>query len=354
MSSENGNKCCAGAVCGCSAQIDAVPRVSTSLTFSDTLGRWKSRWGIGRMHYIVKPSLYAVGNPSPESPVLVSANYKMSFDCLRSRLTGRDLWILVLDTKGINVWCAAGKGTFGTVEIVQRINLSRLKDFVTSRTLILPQLGAPGVAAHRVKRATGFDVVYGPIRARDLPAFLDAGMKASPGMRRMTFPIGDRMNLIPMEIVGGMKYALIAAVAFFLISGLSTAGYSIPRAMADGTKVAFLIIGIFLLSAISIPALLPFLPGRPFSLKGFWIGLLSGISLWLYSRADLLFMASPYDRLSLMLLFIAIAGFVGLNFTGASTYTSLSGVRREMRVAVPAIAVVALIGTAGWIFGLFF
>jgi len=66
-----------------------------------------------RMSYAISPGLYAVGNPTKESDVFVSANYKLSFDVLRRELKGFNAWILVLDTKGINVWCAAGKGTFG-------------------------------------------------------------------------------------------------------------------------------------------------------------------------------------------------------------------------------------------------
>ena len=79
----------------------------------------KVRWGIGRMNYRVDPGLYSLGNPDALSPVLVSANYKMSFDRLRESLPGRNAWILVLDTDGVNVWCAAGKGTFGTEELTR-------------------------------------------------------------------------------------------------------------------------------------------------------------------------------------------------------------------------------------------
>jgi acetyl-CoA decarbonylase/synthase complex subunit gamma len=86
------------------------------------------------MDYSIEPGLYALGAPDRESPVLVSANYKMSFDELRSALPGRDLWILVLDTKGINVWCAAGKGTFGTEELVKRIASSGLSQVVAHRS----------------------------------------------------------------------------------------------------------------------------------------------------------------------------------------------------------------------------
>jgi hypothetical protein len=103
-----------------STSAGSVPKIATQLTQSDRLGHWKVRWGIGRMRYAIAPGLYAVGNPSPDSPVFVSANFKMSFDLLRAELEGLAGWILVLDTKGINVWCAAGKGTFGTEEIVRR------------------------------------------------------------------------------------------------------------------------------------------------------------------------------------------------------------------------------------------
>ena len=132
-----------------STPAGSVPQVSSELHWRDHWGAIKARWGVGRMDYAIDPGLYALGNPDRESPVLVSANYKMSFDELRSSLPGRDLWILVLDTKGINVWCAAGKGTFGTEELVRRIESSGLKEIVSHRSIILPQLGAPGVAAHR-------------------------------------------------------------------------------------------------------------------------------------------------------------------------------------------------------------
>jgi acetyl-CoA decarbonylase/synthase complex subunit gamma len=102
----------------------------------------KSRVGAFRMHYTVPPGLYAVGEPTPESDVFVTANYKLSFDILRRELKEMDAWVLVLDTKSINVWCAAGKGTFGTNELVQRISAAKLDKVVSHRRLILPQLGA--------------------------------------------------------------------------------------------------------------------------------------------------------------------------------------------------------------------
>ena len=207
-----------------STRVGQIPKVPTELTATDRWGTFKARWGVGRMKYAVDPGLYAVGDPALDSPVLVTANYKMSFDFLRRELTGRNLWLLVLDTQGINVWCAAGKGTFGTDELVRRIAGCRLAEVVSHREVILPQLAAPGVAAHQVKKLSGFRVLYGPVRSRDLPAFIDAGFQATQRMREKTFPILDRLVLIPVELVEAVKPAALIALVFLLLGGLGGPG----------------------------------------------------------------------------------------------------------------------------------
>ncbi len=324
-------------------QIQQVP---TELSRTDRLGHWKARWGLGRMKYMVEPGIYAVGNPDSDSPVFVSANYKMSFDCLRSQLSGQNGWLLVLDTQGINVWCAAGKGTFGTDELVSRIENVGLVEIVNHRTLIVPQLGATGVSAHEVKQQSGFRVVYGPVRAEDLPAFLDAGMKADNRMRRMNFTLWDRTVLIPVEIVMWSKYAIFVAVSLFLLAGLNKGGYSISLAANDGLASAILLLASFLAGAIFGPMLLPWLPGRAFSAKGLWIGLAAALGLWFFNFKS-------FDTFAWLLIIPAVTSFVVMNFTGASTYTSLSGVRREMRIAVPLQLLCAIAGVGLWLAGRF-
>lgn len=318
-----------------------VPRAKTRLATADRLGTWKVRWAIGRMEYTVPPGLYGIGNPTAASPVFVSSNYKLSFDRLRSRLDGLDGWLLVLDTDGINVWCAAGKGTFGTDELVRRAESVRLAEIVSHKKLIVPQLGAPGVSAHEVKRRSGFSVVYGPVRAEDIPAFLEKGLKATPEMRLVRFPMRDRIALIPVEIVTWLWYVLGAMVIMALLSGVGPDIYSPARILFPGLFQAALLFGVFLSSAILTPALLPWLPGRPFSVKGAWIGLAFFLVLYICHPQPLvnIFRAGAW-----LFLAPAIASFVAMNFTGASTYTSLSGVLREIRMAAPAQITVAVIG----------
>ena len=333
--------------------VGVVPQIGTRLRMSDHLGTWRVRCGIGRMRYKVDPGLYAVGRPTAESPVLVSANYKLSFDRLRSQLTGLNAWILVLDTRGVNVWCAAGKGTFGTDEIVGRVRANRLEEIVSHRTLVVPQLGAPGVAAHQVKNRCGFRVVYGPVRASDIPAFLNDGMKATPTMREVTFPLLDRLALVPVELVRWAKYAALIVIALLFLAGMGPDGYSWQRVASTGVFAGGLFLATYVASNVLGPMLLPWLPGRALSLKGACLGILFVLALaglcFLNSRS----LGSWPTMLGWGLLIPAVASFITMSFVGSTTYTSLSGVRREMRIAVPAQVLSAIVGLAFWIVGRF-
>ena len=301
------------------------------------------------MDYGVDPGLYALGNPDRESPVLVSANYKMSFDELRSALPGRDFWILVLDTKGINVWCAAGKGTFGTEELVQRIESSGLNQVVSHRSLILPQLGAPGVAAHTVKKRSGFGVRFGPIKAEDLPAYIDAGFKTTSKMRLKTFPIKERAVLIPIELVETIKPTLIIAPVLFLLGGIGGSAGFWANALHDGSFAVLAFLSAIVGGAVIHPLLLPHLPGRAFSAKGLVLGAVVAVIILSLQGSDLSTWAARLGILAWLLIIPAITAYLAMNFTGTSTYTSLSGVNKEMRWALPLEIGMGVSGLAIWI-----
>jgi hypothetical protein len=329
--------------------VGRLPRVSSQLEWRDRWGAIKARWGVGRMDYSIDPGLYALGAPDGGSPVLVSANYKLSFDELRSALTGRDLWILVLDTKGINVWCAAGKGTFGTEELAKRIGSSGLSQIVGHRSLILPQLGAPGVAAHKVKKLSGFGVRYGPIKARDLPAYLDAGFKATEAMRLKTFPLKERAVLIPIELVATIRPTLIIAPVLFLLAGIGGPAGFWANATAYGSFAVMAFLSAVVAGAILNPLLLPYLPGRAFATKGLWLGAVVAVAVLALHGPDLSAWAGRLSALVWLMLIPAVTAYLTMNFTGASTYTSLSGVNREMRWALPLEIGMGLSGLVIWI-----
>jgi len=315
--------------------VGDVPQVSSSLLWADRVGTFRVRWNMGRMGYTVDPGLYALGTPDENAPVLVTANYKLSFDKLRDALPDRDAWVLALDTKGINVWCAAGKGTFGTTELVRRIESSDLARIVVHRKLILPQLGGPGIAAHLVKKLSGFKVIYGPIRAVDLSQFLDAKLKATPEMRLKTFTTIERLVLIPVELVSALKGAVITLVILFILSGLLGPAGFWSNLSGYGLFAGLAILAAVAAGAVLTPLLLPWLPGRAFSVKGLALGLVVSLIIVAARWGNLVTWEGRLELGAWFLLIPALAAYLAMNFTGASTYTSLSGVRREMHWAVP-------------------
>ena len=326
-----------------------VPQVTTLLSLADRLGHWQMRWGLGRMRYRVAPGLYAVGTPDTGSPVVVTANYKMSFDLLRRALHGMAAWIMVLDTRGINVWCAAGKGTFGTAEVLRRVVDCRLGEVVRHRTLIVPQLGAPGVAAHEVQKGCGFRVVYGPVRAADLPAFLAAGMQAAPAMRRVTFTTGERLVLTPVEITSMLKPITWGIGLLLLLGGIGPGLFSPAAALTrGGAAIAAGLAGV-LAGTVLVPVLLPWLPGRMFAVKGTIVGLL-------FAGTGLAIGAARFGGLNsaaLLLALPALSAWCAMHFTGSTPFTSPSGVEKEMRCTIPFQAVALLAGGICWLLAAF-
>ncbi|MBI5874782.1 MAG: acetyl-CoA synthase subunit gamma [Deltaproteobacteria bacterium] len=306
-----------------------VRRVSAEWTWRDYLGQIRCRVSSFRNSYTVKPGLYAAGNPDKNSDVFVSANYKMSFDILRRALKGMNAWILALDTKGINVWCAAGKGTFGTDELIKRISESQLEKAVSHKRIIVPQLGAPGIAAHIVQQKTGFRISYGPVDARDIRQYLDAGYKATEEMRRIKFTVWDRLVLTPMEMIPALKiYALYAFLMFFIM-GLKPSGIIFKDGLANG--LPFFLLGFLavLSGALVTPLLLPFVPFRSFAVKGWIIGL-----AFTFLGIKNISIAAPTAVFS-FLFFPLASSYIALQFTGSTVFTGMSGVKKELRFAMP-------------------
>ena len=315
-----------------------VPQVSTQLSWRDHLGTLRARLGFFRNTYALSPGLYAVGTPDDNAPVLVTANYKLTFDALRQELEGRAVWLLVLDTRGINVWCAAGKDLFSTKELVRRIRCTGLDRVVRHRRLILPQLAAPGVSGFAVRRATGFSVVFGPVRAADLPAFLESG-EVSAAARTVSFTLRERLVLIPVELT--LQAANIALVLLFgaILSGLGQGPFW-DNVAARFPAFAACTLGAVIAGTVLVPVFLPWIPGRMFGLKGALVGTVLGGLLGRGMGTSALLGSTLWCA--------ALASFLATNFTGSTPFTSPSGVEKELRRWLPLQALGAVVGALVW------
>ncbi len=329
-----GTSCCGPAPAILTLDVGSISKqreiktATSEITASNRLDHLVARLGVRRSEHHVESGLYALGEPTKDSPVFASANYSLSFDALRSSLAGINGYILVLDTKGVNVWCAAGKGTFGTDELVFRIEVTGLADVVDHRVLIVPQLGATGVAAHKVKSRTGFKVKFGPVRASDLPEYLK-DHEATDEMRRVRFTLRDRIVLAPVELFLIPKTLLVAIIGISLIGGYMG---------------VFAAIAAILAGTVLFPMLLPLLPTKDLSTKGFILGFLVTLPFsWnAFVAPDTIWWLHKGLALSYLLVMSPITAFFALNFTGSTTFTSVTGVKKEIYMYVPKM---------GWMFG---
>lgn len=309
-----------------------IQATSNEITAANRWDHFLARWGVNRMGHRVTPGIYSLGRPTQNSPVFVTANYTLSFDSLRSALAEIDGYILVIDTLGVNVWCAAGKGTFGTEELVNRIAVTRLQDVIRHRRIILPQLGASGISAHEVKERTGFSVEYGPIRAADLPEYLKTHL-ATPEMRKVTFTLGERFVLIPVELVYIILPAIILGTIQYFLGGLFA---------------TIILLSAILAGVAVFPILLPWLPTRDFATKGLILGATVVLPFVVAKLAgggvaDVLWKQMLWAGARFLIL-SPITAFLALNFTGSTPFTSRSGVKKEMFTYIPIMAVMFITG----------
>ncbi len=249
----------------------------------------------------VRPGFYAVGQPDADSAVLVTGNFDLTVRRLVRELDGKqDVWLLVADSKGINVWCAAGGGYFTADSVIAAIRSSPLERTVKHRQLILPQLCANGVDAWRIRNEAGWKVAWGPVRARDIPRYLASGEKTDD-MRLVRFPLKDRLEMVSVTLGFYALLILLPVLIFW-------------RELF--WPVAISLIGLSYFYAI----VMPWLPGRD--------GLLKSIPLTLIALAGLCLYVLLVDTLPAPRLFNWGLGLVGLSVFTAAELQGMSPLMR--------------------------
>jgi hypothetical protein len=150
----------------------------------------------------------------------------------------------------------------------------------------------------------------------------------------------DRLVLTPMEINPAMKkFPWFAAGVLFLF-GLQPSGLLFKQAWSGG--LPFLLLGLIAVfaGAFVTPVLLPFVPFRSFAIKGWIVGMLSvALAVRAFGIVDghtTIMVVATY------LLFPAMSSYLALQFTGSTTFTGMSGVKKELKIGIP-----LYIGTAG-------
>ncbi|NLB07175.1 MAG: hypothetical protein GX835_09495 [Desulfobulbaceae bacterium] len=202
---------------------------------------------------------------------------------------------------------------------------------VSHRRLILPQLAAPGVTAREVTCGSGFSVRFGPVRALDLPAWLERDGQGDEAMREVTFTLAERAVLIPVELYLLARPLVGLVVLALLLSGIGPGVFSPAAAVQRGALLLGATALGILAGAVLVPLLLPWLPARQFWLKGVY----TGLAVAALARPLVAAGLSGVEQVALALWAVAVSSYLAMNFTGSTPFTSLSGVEREMRRGLP-------------------
>lgn len=204
----------------------------------------------------VKPGLYAIGQPGGDAPVLITGNYDLTVRHLLRDTQGLDVYLLVVNSAGINVWCASGGGYFTADKIIAAMRASHLDQVVNHRRLILPQLCASGVDGHRITSETGWQVQWGPVYSKNIPAYLATGQQKDDSIRWVQFPLKTRLE---MAVVMWGFWGLVLGLTLLLVN----------------RRVFWIGLGGALFYYLLIGALFPWLPGHDGFRKGIFVAVLS-------------------------------------------------------------------------------
>jgi 2-polyprenyl-3-methyl-5-hydroxy-6-metoxy-1,4-benzoquinol methylase len=283
--------------------IEGVKSVSvTSNPYRDVKRPYQGLHAKGRIWYNhltgswrgmpIQPGLYKIGNATPDSPVIVTANYELTYYTVMRALAkdGMDAWVLACDTAGINVWCAARGTHFSTDDVIHMVRLAGLQGVVTHRELILPQLAAAGMDINSIRDRTGFRVRYGPVRIRDLSEWMSLE-RPRPKPREMatvSFNLRERMEMtvahIPFLFAALLWKPFLAIVVGLLgINALLFAlfptvfGMAIPPSLGVVALLLQFLLALFG-NALVLGLVFPILPSKGNSFIRRALGL-SGITL---------------------------------------------------------------------------
>jgi ubiquinone/menaquinone biosynthesis C-methylase UbiE len=255
-----------------------------------------------RIPYKFRTGLYAVGRPDADAPVLVTGNFDLTVRRLVKAIDGKvNVWVLVADSAGINVWCAAGGGYFTAEKVIAALKSSHLDKVVNHHALILPQLCANGVDGWRIRKETGWGVHWGPVRADDVPAYLAGRRKKTDAMRWVRFPLKDRLEMVTVTL--GFYGLLILLPVLIFWQHLFW-------------PIAFSLVGLSYFYAIT----LPWLPGRDGLYKSFPLALITLAGLFVYNTFG--------NPMPTQQLFHWIVGLTGMSVFTAAEFQGMSPLMR--------------------------
>lgn len=272
--------------------------------------------------YAVEPGLYYTGEVyDSDTPLLVTSNYGLTVFLVVRQIGTRNVRLLVVDTDGINVWCAAGKGAFSNAAILAQVNRYPRGLLTDTKWLkmVLPKFGFAGVDL-RSLRNEKIRPLIGPLYAKDLPAYLAKTPLEDRETDRAVFGLQSRLFSWLPGLVQYMSYSFAIILIFLFVQ------------LFWGRPAPWGLVTITAILATAYPVLFPWLPGQRFSVKGLWLA--GGFSLCI-AALQLMGVVSTASMVMGVVFSFATALFFSLSYTGNSAVSNYTKVRAEVARFLP-------------------
>ncbi len=291
------------------------------------MNSWKAVWCLLFRLFPCPPNtgLYTIGRPGPDSPVLVTCNFYTTVRRLMRRLRkdAVDAWLVVADSKGVNVWCAAGGDEFNTHTVVSALKTCGIDERVKHRHLVLPPLGAPAIVPDVIHEQTGWSCHWGPVYAEDIAQYLANGRRRDERMKRVTYDWRERLD----TALGSLfPFYLFAAIGFGLL--------------APGLLLQYLVVGAFAFVVFMLAC--PWLPTEHGITKALALAALCGVILFLSYQG---LAPSSYAFRSTLMIAMASVVLYGSELGGLGSTTASDLDPFLARLGIGAVGNVALAGT---------
>ncbi|MHA2036771.1 MAG: methyltransferase domain-containing protein [Promethearchaeota archaeon] len=280
-------------------------------------------------HIPIEPGIYQSGQPNQKSPVIATANYLYTYIRVMRALKGIDAWVLCVDSKGINVWCAARGDNFGNKQLIEAVEASGIEKVTTRKTLILPQLAAGGVAAPLISSEAPnfpFNILYGPVWAKYLPQFLEERPAKKPDKWKLAkFTSSHRLRAFITHTTFLLRKIFIWPTIALLVL-LFALSFIHPFWIGKFWRIGEIWLWIILTNAL-IMVIFPLANfTRCFIKKGIFFGilntlLLGGITWFLHGSLYLIFWNVCF--------YFWLAFFFTMSFSGYSMATSPGEIQEE-------------------------
>jgi len=121
----------------------------------------------------VEPKLYAIGEPTRNSPVFVTTNFSLTYFLVSGEIenSGISAWLVIPECEGMSVLTSWAAGKFSGAHIAKFMKENGVEEMVDTREIIIPGYVAQ-ISGELEESLPGWKVLVGPQESADLESFI--------------------------------------------------------------------------------------------------------------------------------------------------------------------------------------